>query len=119
MRICILAFIVLAAVAAAQAQTDIRKIDFKNFTYTPSCTGEKPENVTVENGELSREKQEKDYVDRFYFKIFQVEYGDVTGDGVDDAIILSECNTGGTGNFTEGWVYSMKDGKPVVVAAIP
>jgi len=119
MRILILTLLITTAVSLASAQNDIRKVDFKNFTYTPSCTGEKPDRVTVKDGELSREKQEKDYVDRFYFKIFQVTYGDVTGDGADDAVVLSVCNTGGTGNFSEGWVYSMKNGKPAIVAEIP
>jgi hypothetical protein len=59
------------------------------------------------------------YVDRFFFKVFLVTYGDLTGDGVDDAVILSVCNAGGTGYFTEGWVYTIKGGKPVVVATIP
>lgn len=118
MRISSLALVLAAAFATTSAQTDIRKVDFKNFTYSPSCTGEKPEKVTVKNGELSREKQEDGYVDRFYFKVFHVTYGDLNGDGTEEAIVLSVCNTGGTGNFSEGSVYSMKNGKPAVLANI-
>ena len=105
--------------AGAFAQGDIRKVDFKNFTYPVLCIGEKTDNVTVKDGEFSKEKQEDGYVDRFYFKIFDVAYGDVTGDRIDEAIILGVCNTGGTGNFSEGFIYSMKGTKPALIARIP
>jgi hypothetical protein len=59
------------------------------------------------------------YVDRYSFDIFEISYGDLTGDGKDEAIILSVCNTGGTGNFSEGFVYTMKAGKPALIANIP
>ena len=66
------------------AQADIHGVDFKNFTYQPSCTdmeeGKKPENITVKKGEFAREKQLEGYVDRFYFEIRAVTYGDLTGD---------------------------------------
>lgn len=103
----------------AFAQADIRKIDFKNFTYPVLCVGEKANNVTVKDGEFLLEKQEEGYVDRLYFKIFDVTYGDVTGDQVDEAIILGVCNTGGTGNFSEGFIYAMKGTKPTLIARIP
>jgi len=118
-------FIILIAVttltfaADAAAQANIRSVDFKNFTYPAYCIGETPEKVTVKNGEFYREKQEDGYVDRFSFNVFDIAYGDVTGDGVGDAVILTVCNTGGTGNFSEGYVYSMKAGKPALVARIP
>ena len=105
--------------ADAAAQANIRSVDFKNFTYPAYCIGETPEKVTVKNGEFYREKQEDGYVDRFSFNVFDIAYGDVTGDGVGDAVILTVCNTGGTGNFSEGYVYSMKAGKPALVARIP
>ena len=111
--------LVLLLAAGASAQSDIRKVDFKTFTYPALCIGESPRNVTVKNGEFLEEKQEEGYVDRFYFKVFDVTYGDVTGDQVDEAIILGVCNTGGTGNFSEGFIYSMKGAKPVLIARIP
>ncbi len=114
-----MSLLLLTAGCSISAQSDIRKVDLKNFTYEPACTGEKPEKVTVKDGEISREKQEAGYVDRFFFKVFNITYGDVTGDGIDDAVVLSTCNTGGTGNFTEGWVISMRGGRPGVTAHIP
>ena len=104
---------------AAPSQQPIRSIDFKNFTYDAYCAGEDSETVTVKDGEYSYEKQEDGWVDRVYFKIFNISYGDLTGDGRDEAVVLSVCNTGGTGNFSEGYIFTLKGGKPVQVAHIP
>ena len=104
---------------AAPSQQPIRSIDFKNFTYNAYCAGEDAETVTVKDGEYSHEKQEDGYVDRVYFKIFDIAYGDLNGDGRDEAVVLSVCNTGGTGNFSEGYIFTMKGAKPIQAAQIP
>ncbi|HEX6124426.1 MAG TPA: hypothetical protein VFZ23_03560, partial [Pyrinomonadaceae bacterium] len=114
----ILPFLFLVS-SYAVGQHSIRAVDFKNFTYMANCISETPSKVTVKDGEFSEEKQEDGYVDRFYFNVLHIEYGDLTGDRQDEAIILTVCNTGGTGNFSEGFVYSMKAGKPSLVARIP
>src|SRR5215207_2576006 len=85
--------------AGAHAQTDIRKVDFKNFTHSAYCAGNSPQRIAVKAGEFSKETQEAGYVDRFYFKVFATAFGDVNSDGNDDAVVLTVCNTGGTGNF--------------------
>jgi hypothetical protein len=104
-----------------QINNEIRKVDFKNFTYQPYCVGaeDQAESVTVKNGEFSEEKKVDDFVERFYFEIFSVVYGDVNNDKKEDAVVLSVCNTGGTGNFTEGFVYELKNGKPALLTRIP
>ena len=58
------------------AQSDIRKVNFKNFTYQAYCAGEETEKITVKNGEFSSEKKVEDFIDRFYFNIYSVKYGD-------------------------------------------
>ena len=58
------------------------------------------------------------YIDRVYFNVFSTTYGDLNGDGSDEAVILSSCNTGGTGNFSEGFIYTLKAGKPTLLARI-
>lgn len=114
---------VLAFSCTACAQAQIRKVDFRNFTYTPYCAGDpdegEPQRLTVKDGEYSFEKQEDGYVDRLYFNVFEVAYGDLTGDRRDEAIVLTVCNTGGTGNFSEGFIYSMDGGQPKLAARIP
>lgn len=108
----------LLLVFSASAQFDINKIDFQHFTYQPYCAGEKPEKVTVKNGEFSSEKEMDGYTNRFYFRVFDSTYGDLNGDGKMEAVILTVCNTGGTGNFSEGFIYTMKAGKPSLLARI-
>jgi hypothetical protein len=111
-------FVLILFARSAFGQSDIHSVDFKNFTYHPHCAGEETQTITVKNGEFSREKQMQDYVDRLYFNIFSVAYGDLDGDKADEAIVLSVCNTGGTGNFSEGFIYKLRNSKPVLLAGI-
>jgi len=112
-------FVLTIASIPSVAQSDIRKVDFKNFTYPVRCISETPTKVTVKDSEFSKETQQDGYVDRFLFNVFDIAYGDLNGDRRDEAIVLAVCNTGGTGNFSEGFVYSIKSGKPALIARIP
>ncbi len=109
----------IAINVVAFAQSDVKDIDFNNFTYEPFCTGEESQKVTVKDSEFAETKEVDGYTDRFYFKAFNITYGDLTGDKTDEAVILTVCNTGGTGNFTEGFIYGINKGKPVLLARIP
>lgn len=117
--ICIAAIVLFTV--SAFAQKDITGVDFKNFTYHPSCAedSDSGKNVTVKDGEYSYEKQEDGYVDRFYFSTQDAVFGDLTGDGKPEAVVISVCNTGGTGNFTEGYIFALRNGKPVQIAVLP
>ena len=106
-------------VVPAVAQTDISKVDFRNFTYSAHCASESPQKITVKNGEFAEKKPQDGYVDRFYFNVRDISYGDLNGDRRDEALVLTVCNTGGTGNFSEGFVFEFKNGKPVLAARIP
>ena len=112
----VLFFSLLLSVYAVTAQTSIRDVDFQNFTYNADyCAGEegKSKKITVKEGKFYKETKEDDFVDRMYYAVYGTEYGDLDGDGKEEAVILSLCNTGGTGNFTEAYVYSLKHGKAV------
>lgn len=111
--------VLLAMKVAVFSQNDVRRVDFKNFTYVGVCVSDTGEKVTVTNGEFSEEKQADGYVERFYFKVFDINYGDLTGDGREEAVVLTVCNTGGSGNFSEGLIFGIKAGKPAVLARIP
>jgi hypothetical protein len=103
-------------ILATTAQTDIHGVDFKNFTYSAYCVSDKPQRITVTDGSFQRKSDD----DPLYFDVRgDIEYGDLDGDGKDEAVIVSVCNTGGTGQFTEGFVYTMKAGKPALLARIP
>jgi hypothetical protein len=108
---------------------DIRKVDFKNFTYKAYCGGEQTNEadtieIPVKKGELENVKLKGDTYERDneslpnYFEVDSVKYGDITGDGKDEAVIRTLCNTGGTGQFSEGFVYTMKNGKPALLTRV-
>ena len=99
----------------AFSQNNIRQIDFNNFTYKPYCAGEEPREITVRGGEFSEEKQSDDTVSQLYFKAFSISYGDLNGDAKDEAFVLTLCNVGSEGYISEGFVYTMKGDKPVLV----
>lgn len=99
-------------VASANAQNDIRKIDFKNFTYDiQSLDGENKSKVTVEDGNYSRMSED----DKYYLSVQDVAYGDLDGDGKEEAAVGLIENTGGTGQFSSGLIFTMRGGKPVVL----
>jgi hypothetical protein len=104
-----------SANAGGKVSNEIRKVDFKNFTYEPNCAGEDTQKITVKKGEYSLEKGD---FDRLYFSVMDVAYGDLNGDQNEEAIILTNCNTGGTGQFSEGFIYGLKDTKPELLARI-
>ena len=118
-RSLLLIFIALCLVSIIQAQDTIDSVDFKNFTYKPYCASPDTQTVSVKDGEFSSEKQMDGWVDRFYFAVFDVALGDLDGDGKNEAVVLTTCNTGGTGNFSEGFIYKANAGKPLLIARIP
>ena len=100
------------------AQSNIRQVDFNNFTYKPYCAGEDTRDITVRNSEFLEEKDADGYTERLYFKAFSVSYGDLNGDAKDEAFVLTLCSMGSESYISEGFVYTIKDGKPVLVTRI-
>jgi hypothetical protein len=99
--------------AAPAAAGDIRRVDFRNFTYPAACAAENGQagGIRVRNGEYTRAQSD----DPLYFSVASVSFGDLTGDGRDEAAVATDCNTGGTGQFSEGLVFSMRDGRPALI----
>ncbi|MGH8454272.1 MAG: hypothetical protein ACRESW_06950 [Nevskiales bacterium] len=99
-----------------QATGDIRRVDFRNFKYPALCAEETdlPGGIPVRQGEYIREDEDG----RFSFGVFSVSYGDLTGDGQPEAVIAASCNTGGTGQFSEGMVFSMRENTPVLIGRV-
>lgn len=114
--------LVLGSCSLGQSQTamdhSIRTVDFGNFTYHPHCIGKKTISVTVKDGTFTKATKEANFTDRLYFSVDAPVYGDVDGDDREDAIVLSLCNTGGSGQFSEGFIYSLRDGKPTLLTGI-
>lgn len=114
--------------AIAEDADNIRKVDFKNFTYQSSfCYDNLKEeglsnNITVSNGEFS--------MGNAYFHITtgnafskspsqDIIYGDLTGDSREEAIVIAQCGWSGA-NFChkEVFIYALKDGTVKLVTTI-
>jgi hypothetical protein len=113
------------------ATRTVHDVDWLNRTYTVDSFGEKA-TYTVVEGEATfaydqdgnevgpdYEPPPDGYVERGWFQVAPAEFGDLTGDGVDEALVLSALNTGGTGVFDGVDVYGMKGDQPVVIGHIP
>lgn len=112
MKLIAAAVLIAMSSLAAHAQDDIKKVDLRNFTYEVEfCQTEASDRITVKDGEFFEEKEIDGYTDRRFFKVSGFTYGDLDGDGKDEAVVISVCNTGGTGNFTEAYVLKMSGGE--------
>lgn len=106
------ALLALHALAAAGRHA-IRRVDFRNFTYPDACVGE----AHVVDGQFSEEIEGSPF--RWWFSVAGVVYGDLTGDGEEEAVVLTLCNGGGSGVYSSGTVYTMREGKPVPIVDLP
>lgn len=105
------------AAGTSQATSDIRKVDFLNYSYQASVCSEDaglPRMVKVSNGKfMDREKN--------FFNVAKEEiaYGDVNGDGSEDAVILIRCGSAaGSLRAFEVHAYSYQNGKANLLARI-
>lgn len=92
----------------------IGKFDFKNYTY-PLPRGWQGANreITLENGKapLSMEEEEKK-IGASYIK---TNFGDVTGDGQDEAFVILKIETGGSALPQIVYVFEWKNEKPELI----
>jgi hypothetical protein len=79
---------------------EIRKFDFLNATYEAQCADGK---VRVRNGVYSP----PDSAGFFFTFDVLVSYGDLTGDGVEEAVLVTQCD-GAVQNYSEGKVYAVR-----------
>src|SRR5689334_5134334 len=86
MRATVVTLLLLAAAASARADdlgrgvSAIRKLDFQNHVYDSTCFGE----ITAQDGHFAS--------DLGVFSVVDVRFGDVTGDGREDAIVRTACH---------------------------
>jgi hypothetical protein len=99
-------------------RTAIRRVDFANRTYYSQLGDEPPEPVAVVNGVFER-PSERDGARNGFFMVRPAVYGDVDGDGVEDAIVVAIDNGGGTGMFDDARVFALRAGRVVEIARIP
>jgi hypothetical protein len=137
MRTVLLDVAILLSSLTLCAQTTIRQVDFKNFTYPLSgpllghdglkwlgnpkdgYSKKKPIHL-VRGSDLARVSSL--VVDGHYysqsegFTLQSVSFADVAGDGNEDAIVVLRYHTGGTQTTDYVYVFSFADGKPKLLA---
>jgi len=115
----------------AQESTTIRHIDFNNFTYSWS---DPLENVPLTWHWLTSPPDLRlkavNGIHHFYLpgqanyarehsplvSADSVNYGDLDGDGVEEAVVALNYSTGGTANWDYLYVYKLEGGQPKLVA---
>jgi hypothetical protein len=124
----------LAAVTTnAQKVTTIRQIDFDNFSYAWS-DAKPPEDVhqpwhwftpapdrhfRAVNGVHHFYLRDQDIYVREHSPLVSVDsvnYGDLDGDGVEEAVVALNYSTGGTQNWDYLYVYKLENGQPQLLA---
>lgn len=107
----------------------VRAVDWANRTYIVDEAG----GYTVTDGGLEFAYDDNGnqvgadyvspdpdhYVERGEFSVSRPVFGDVTGDGVEEAVIVTTLNSGGTGRFTGVSVFAMPGGTVTVIGEIP
>lgn len=84
----------------------IRSVDFGNFTYSwIADLGNPRKTFTLRKGELPPTRNERGLVDKMGVSLDRVEYGDVTGDGQEEAIVVLSILTGGSATPHAIYVY--------------
>lgn len=123
LRILVL-FLAVAVVIRAADYKSVRDVDFKNFTYpwedaTGSSTWEwvglpQQGRVTLVNGihrfidpHADRVVREHSPYVKFHFAV----YGDLDGDGIDEAAVALNYSTGGTANWDYLYIYKLEHGR--------
>lgn len=133
LRILFTTLYLAAANTNAQKTTTIRQIDFDNFTYAWS-DAEPPENIiqpwhwfttapdqhfrAVNGAHRFYVRDQDSYVRERspLISITSVMYGDLDGDGVEEAVVALNYSTGGTQNWDYLYIYKLKGGKRQLLA---
>ena len=105
-----------AASPASNAASGIRGVDFLNYSYQGAACFEDvglPKTVKVRNGKFEG--------DGTFFNVDKKEvvYGDVNGDGAEDAVVMIRCgSTGASLRAFEVHAYSFQNGQANLLARL-
>lgn len=102
-------------------RSSIRGVDFRNFTYPLDdylARNYRKNTVRVRNGRFIFSRDSDYGIDGI--KVTRIIYGDLTGDGEDEAAVLTaigfiESGTSQQAPGTYAYIYSMGNGRPVLL----
>lgn len=100
-----------SAVHAANANSLIRTVDFRNEPWDFG------DGVIGEMNDGQWQTGSNDGGDFRSFQIVDVDHGDLDGDGTEEAIVTTNENTGGTGQFSDAVVFRWTGKGPVRVTS--
>lgn len=103
-------------VCSQQQTSSIRSVDFANFSY-PARVAQEKGWFKLRNGELQSKRDEIGRPLGMWLKMASVDYGDVNGDGIEDAIINIHWITGGSATPNLVYIYTFKNHKPLLLWA--
>ena len=101
-------FVALSPADSAQSSS-IRRADFRNGTYLTYG-----QQITLRDGKAVVPDQ-RDPVMIRTVKLIDVAFGDLDGDSQEEAAVVIGESTGGTGYYTSGYVYGLKEGRLVLL----
>lgn len=94
----------ISAQQTEKTYSPVRKVDFRNFAYAyPQDSSEK---FALVDGKKERTESEDGA------RLGKIEYGDVTNDGEEEALLRISPDTGGNCQCEMVFVYTLENGKP-------
>jgi hypothetical protein len=109
--------------SAPQSATkkSIRAVDFRNFTF-PETEGlhiphSRKRSFKLKDGSLPETRDKQGFVDEMGIDLSKVSYGDVTGDGQEEAIVVLSILTGGSAMPNCVYIYTWDQRRPKLLWA--
>jgi hypothetical protein len=100
------------------AQKTIEQVDFDNFTYQTTCFEGIVSEFKLKNGKFFRSTLMADGNLEFSITLTEKRYLDTNADERKDAVILLSCKTTSRPETIEGFVYTFKKNKLILLTRI-
>jgi hypothetical protein len=94
-----------------QRSSSIRSIDFANFKY-PGSRGLFPTVEYETESFILHKGKAKETPKQYGMTLVEISYGDVTGDGIEEAMINLNVETDGSAGVNHVYIYRLEGGKP-------
>jgi hypothetical protein len=118
-------FALAAGIQSPQGPSAIRQVNFANFVYpwneSEGVPGSwawmefAPETVTLQGGRYAFVTPDISEDSAPYLALLRLVYGDVTGDGRDEALVQLHYGSGGSATWEYLYVYAIRDGSPALL----
>jgi hypothetical protein len=102
-----------------ELKSPIRQVDFRNFSYPKLPTGKcSMDEVHLTNGKYEAPEtipRKIPSIDCWSVTLGTIDYGDTTGDGIEEAIVTLYAERGGTESSQDVYIYSPRDEAPILL----